>query len=73
MADDWIPRKTLNAGPPYIARSASDKTHDWFFWYVADNSGVRNIMTLPEGHPDRGAVLTDRETAERLAEKWNTE
>jgi len=70
---DWIPRETLNAGPPYIARSASDTSDDWPFWYVADDSGVRNVMTLPKDHPHRGAVLTDRETAERLAKEWSGE
>ncbi len=73
MDNHWIPRETLNAGKPYKARSASDKTDDWCCWYVADSSGVRNVMTLPKGHPCSGAVLTCRETAERLANAWNAE
>lgn len=51
---------------PYQARSASDNRHDWPFWFVADKNG-HNIL----GGTGHGAVLTDRSTAEHLANKWN--
>lgn len=57
---------TATAPGPYIARSASDRTDDWFFWYVAGPDGKRNVLSGPEG-----SVLTDRETAIALAARWN--
>lgn len=49
---------------PYFARSASDRTDDWPFWFV--ESGGLNCMSGPGG-----AVLTSREVAEGLARAWN--
>lgn len=54
-----------NRPGPYHARSASDRTEDWPFWFVESN-GV-NCMSGPQG-----AVLTVRGVAERLADEWNS-
>jgi hypothetical protein len=63
----WIPRTP----GPYVARSASDNTDDWPYWYVAGPDGRLNAMTRPRDDPKFGAVLTDRKTAQELARKWN--
>lgn len=62
----------------YYARSASDKTDDWPFWFVADrNRGGLNVTAqLIRDHinPDHaGGVLLTRSWAEFLAQKANTE
>ena len=56
-------------GPgPYKARSASDNTDDWPFWYVAGPDGRLNVL----GFTDKsGAIFTDRESAERYAMTGN--
>ena len=64
---DWIPRLP----GPYKARSARDSTDDWPFWYVAGPDGRINTLTLPQDHPNFGAVLTNRKTAEAIADLWN--
>ena len=58
--------------PRYYARSASDKTDNWPFWFVADRSKNRLNVTaeLVRAHinPDHaGATLTRRAEAERIA------
>lgn len=55
-----------NRPGPYRARSASDRTEDWPFWFVEAN-GV-NCMS----GTSHGAVFTTREIAERLASEWNS-
>lgn len=60
------------AGPgPYRARSASDNTDDWPFWYVCGADGRRNVLSFKA--PAYGAVLTSREAAEAIAAKFNAE
>lgn len=58
-----------------IARSASDKTDDWPFWYCAETRASVNITSAIArelGHPWRpGAVFARREYAEALAGQWN--
>ena len=50
----------LHGDGPYTARSASDKTDDWPYWYVAGPDGRRNVLYFPD---KPGAVFTDKETA----------
>ena len=56
----------LRGDGPFIARSASDRTDDWPYWYVAGPDGRTNITIGPGG-----SVLLSRENAERLAHKGN--
>lgn len=58
---------SVRGAAPYSARSASDKTDDWPLWYVT-NDGHTNVLYFPD-HP--GAVLTSKEVAELVAEKFN--
>ena len=56
----------------YYARSASDRTDDWPFWFVADSQkgGLTETAELIRRHvnPDhKGGVLCSRHDAERLA------
>ena len=37
-------------------------------WYVAGPDGCRNVLAFPGG-----AVLTDQDTAEAIAERWNND
>ena len=58
--------------PRYIARSASNRTDDWPFWFVADTQrgGLNVTAELIRQHmnPDHaGAVLCDRSGATVLA------
>ena len=54
-------------GPgPYLARSASDNTDDWFIWYVAGPDGRTNVLQGPHG-----AVFLPRAGAEQLAHEAN--
>lgn len=50
---------------PYTARSASDRTEDWLYWYVT-NDGRTNVLSFPHGR-----VFTTREHAEHIAEEAN--
>lgn len=52
---------------PYVARSASDRTDDWPFWYVT-NDGRTNALRFPGCG---GAVMTSREVAEEIARRAN--
>jgi hypothetical protein len=52
---------------PYIARSASDKTDDWPFWYVATNNGRTNALS------STGGLFTDPDTAKAIAKCCNGE
>lgn len=61
----------LATGGPYRARSASDRTDDWPFWYVCGPDGRRNVLSFSA--PYYGAVLTIRPIAEAIAEKFNRE
>lgn len=62
--------------PRYYARSASDKTDDWPWWFVADKyrgglnvtQEVHKLLNLPM---EPGAVLCVRAYAEQLAEEAN--
>lgn len=55
-------------GPgPYTARSASDRTDDWPFWYVTNN-GRTNILRF-HSHPT--ALFTSRAEAEDIAAHFN--
>jgi len=69
--EQWQPDPHLDPGKPYRARSASDKTDDWPFWYVSGEGDSRNVLTLPQGHEHKGAVMTSREIAEAVAKLWN--
>jgi hypothetical protein len=60
----------------YIARSTSDHTDDWPFWFVADsNRGGLNVTAeLIRQHFDpthQGATLTMRLDAQEIAAKAN--
>lgn len=58
-----------------IARSASDRTDNWPFWYVAasrDSLNITGQIARDLGYNFRpGAVLTSRDDAMLLAEQWN--
>lgn len=61
-----------------IARSASDRTDEWPYWFVADadHPGINITSRIASalGYDWRlGAVLADRETAEKIAREWNGE
>lgn len=58
-------RYGLRGEGPFIARSASDKTDDWPFWYVSGPDGRRNVLYSPD---QAGAVLTDKATAFAIVE-----
>jgi hypothetical protein len=60
-----IEAAVLRGNGPYTARSASDRTDDWPFWYVT-NDGRTNVLYFPGG-----AVLTSRAVAEQIAIKFN--
>lgn len=53
-----------NRPGPYRARSASDRTDDWPFWFV-EADGINCMSGM------NGAVFTTRAEAERLANEWN--
>lgn len=62
--------------PRYYARSASDRTDDWPFWYVADRrkGGVNVTADIVRAHinPNHaGGVLTSRDSAINLADMAN--
>lgn len=67
LFSDDIDAARPTAPGPYAARSASDRTGDWPFWYVT-NDGRRNVLSFPGSG---GAVLTSRQVAEAIAAKWN--
>ena len=61
-----------------IARSASDKTDDWLFWYLAETNASLNITRqIAEklgyiGFNSRsGWVFLNKKTCEILRDKWN--
>lgn len=59
----------LRGTGPFKARSASDRTDDWPSWYVCAAADCRrNVMRFPD---NPGAVLTDRLTAEAMADWAN--
>jgi hypothetical protein len=52
---------------PYVARSASDRTDDWPYWYVTPKSdGRSNCLEF-----SNGATFADRETAKAIAAHAN--
>ena len=60
----------------YFARSGSDRTDDWPFWFVADKlRGGLNVTAemAPRVFPDwvKGCVLTRRSIAEKIAATIN--
>ena len=63
--------------PRYYARSASDHTDDWPWWFVADNQlGGRNVTSevailLNRPRKFQGPTLCAWEYAEQLAEEAN--
>lgn len=60
---------TVARGGPYSARSASDRTDNWLYWYVCGPDGRTNVLSFRE--PFYGAVLTTREAAIDIAAKFN--
>lgn len=62
---------SLATGGPYRARSASDNTEEWPFWYVCGPDGRRNVLSFSP--PFYGSVLTSRDVALAIAEKFNRE
>ena len=62
---------TLARGGTYSARSASDRTDDWPFWYVCGPDGRSNVLSFKP--PFYGAVLTTKDAAILIAEKFNRE
>jgi len=69
LIDKIISLKPLKPGP-YIARSASDKTDDWSFWYVSCPNGTTNYFTSLGGRPGIG-TFTIKYDAEYIADIWN--
>ena len=61
----------------YIARSASDRTDDWPFWFVADGSptglNVTNQLMRLAGSECGGAVFTNKPSAQALADWANSQ
>ena len=60
---------------PYIARSTSDKTEDWPFWYVAGPDGNQNYLTDLGGWREYriGPTFVSKFMAIALAKEWNGE
>lgn len=65
MADDDLP-----ARGPFTARSASDRTDDWPFWFVADKTGL-NITVNAEPRLRGRLPFVPRDMAERIAGALN--
>lgn len=67
----------MTGGPRYYARSASDTTDDWPFWFVADyfQGGLNVVGPLMDqlfpGNDRRGRVFLSRYDAESLAAMAN--
>lgn len=64
--------------PRYTARSASDRTDDWPFWFVADiqRGGLNVTADLIRKHFDpnhAGATLALKADAIAIAEKANAQ
>lgn len=62
--------------PRYYARSASDRTDDWPWWFVADKklgglNVTMEVCKLLNRPPVHGATLCARQSAEQLAEEAN--
>jgi hypothetical protein len=62
--------------PRYYARSASDRTDDWPWWFVADSkrgglNDTPEVCELLNRPTQPGATLCAREYAEQLAEEAN--
>lgn len=55
---------------PFYARSASDNTDDWPFWYVAGPDKRLNVLSFKD---QGGAKFTSRKRAEEIAEAANRE
>ena len=64
---DGVKVELWTGGAPVKARSASDRTEDWPFWFLTDD-GRRNIMRFPD---KPGAVFSDRGFCERAVEVIN--
>lgn len=63
---------TLHGPGPYKARSASDKTDDWPFWFVCQHdeariAGLFNILRIGL------AMFTSKERAQEIAATANKE
>jgi hypothetical protein len=61
----------------YKAVSASDKTDDWPFWYVADTfhgylNVTADVIRQHVSSDHKGGVFTDRINAIALANRANT-
>ena len=65
---DDIENARLRGPGPYVARPAKDGDEAWPFWYVAGPDGRKNVLWFEGGG---GAVLTTREIAEAIANKFN--
>jgi hypothetical protein len=55
---------------PFVARSASDKTEDWPFWFVCGQDRI-NYMYIEAKAGTYGAKFCRRKIAERIAEALN--
>jgi hypothetical protein len=56
----------------YYARSASDRTEDWPFWYVADSAKANLNVTVHFKPEMRGYLpFLPRDMAEELAQRAN--
>lgn len=67
-----VPDKPTKPGP-YLARSASDKTDDWLFWYIAGPDRRTNYLTELGGVRAVTCAFVTCEQAKRLAVAWNGE
>lgn len=58
---------------PYIARSASNKTDEWPFWYVAGPDEETNYLTDLGGFREDRSLprFVTKSIAIDLAKKWN--
>lgn len=60
---------THQGQPPFVAKSASDKTLDWPFWYVHGADYVNFMMTDPPRF--YGGKFLPRQEAEAVAVALN--
>lgn len=56
--------------PPFVARSASDRTDEWPYWYV-HGADKTNLMFIREGAGTCASKFAGRELAIRIAHALN--
>lgn len=58
--------------PPFVARSASDKTENWSYWYVHGADRI-NWMHVNEHRGTMAAKFVSRDIAIEIAEALNAQ